>query len=196
MGLSHEEVFHLLRRERLPWFGQSAESLPEVYGTYRKQLVHAAFLLGYSYFESFLTDLIGAILFSRPAMLPRDRKLPYSEIIASQSKADILDQMVKRQILELLYKNMTDIVAELRERYGFTISGEQETELRKASLLRNCIMHNSTRADARLAEFDGFEENEDFELSSGEVHAFGIMLRALVRAMSAEANGKHSIGIE
>jgi hypothetical protein len=196
MGLSHEEVFDLLQKERIPWFGDSAESLPAAYATYRQQVVHSALLLGYSYFESFLTDLLAMILLSRPDMLPKDRKLPYSDVLASGSRAEIVDQMIKREILDLLYKSMGDIVAELRDRYGFTISEEEKRELCRASFLRNCIVHNSARADSRLAEFDGFEENQGFELTSGEVHALGITLRALVRRMSGEANTNHSIGIE
>ena len=196
MELSREEVFELLGRERNVWFDDSPESLPDAYATYRQQVVHSALLLGYSYFENFLMDLLSAILCSRPKMLPEDRKLPYSKIVASASKADIIDQMAKREIHDLLYKSMTDIVKELRNRYGFSISEEEERELCKANLLRNCIMHNSARADSRLAEFNGFEENEEFELTSGDVHELGIKLRTLVRQMSAKANDKHGLGIE
>ena len=196
MGLSHEEVFQLLRRERTPWLGESADSLPEAYTTYRMQVIHSAFLLGYSYFESFLTDLLSAILRSRPTMLRGSRQLSYSQIIAADSKDAILDQIVKRESFDLLYKNMADIVAELRRRYQFTVTPQQETELRKASLIRNCIMHNSCRADARLSEYNQFQEGEDFELSSREVHDFGLTLRALARAMFSEAIRNHGIGVE
>jgi len=103
MGLSHEEVFVLLRQERILWLGNSAERLPNAYGAYRKQVIHSAFLLGYSYFESFLNDLLEAILLSSPEMLPPDRQLKYSEIVASQTKEQILEQMVKRELLDLFY---------------------------------------------------------------------------------------------
>lgn len=196
MGLSHEEVFDLLQQERRVWFGDSEDRLPEAYSAYRKQVTHSAFLLGYSYFESFLTDILGAILHARPSMLPKDRKLPYSDILASDSKSDLLDQMIKREILDLLYKSMPDILAVLQGRYGFTISEEQVAEMSKASCLRNCILHNATRADSRLAQFDGFREGEEFELTSGQVHGFGITLRSLVRTMASQANTNHGIGIE
>lgn len=196
MGLSHEEVFLLLQRERTPWFGESADSLPEAYATYRRQVIHSAFLLGYSYFESFLTDLLSEILYSRPAMLPKERKLSYSQIVMADSKDDILDLMVKRELLDLLYKNMADIVGELRDRYGFSIIPEQETELCKASLIRNCIMHNSSGADARLAAYGQFQEGEQFELTSGEVHDFGLMLRALVKRMFSETEQNYNNGVE
>lgn len=196
MGLSHEEVFKLLQQERAPWLGDSADKLPEVYATYRRQVIHSSFLLGYSYFESFLTDMLKVILSSRPSMLPRDRKLSYREIIKPDSKDEIIGHMVKREILDLLYKNMAEIVGELRKRYGFTVTPEQEAELCKASLIRNCIMHNSSCADARLAEYDGYHEGVEFELSSGKVHDFGIILRSLVRSMASEACENHNIGVE
>lgn len=194
MGLSHEEVFQLLQQKQSPWLGDSADKLPEVYTTYKKQVIHSAFLLGYSYFENFLMDMLKVILRSRPLMLPRDRKISYRQIIDAESKDEIIEYMVNREILDLLYKNMIDIVSELKNRYGFTITPEQEATLCKGSLIRNCIMHNLSRADARLAEYDGFQEGIEFELDSGEVHKFGIILRDLVRSMALEANIKHKSG--
>ena len=196
MGLSHEEVFQLLRRERTLWLGPSAATLPEAYATYRRQVIHSAFLLGYSYFESFLTDLLAAILRARPAMLPNERKLSYSQILAADSKDAIVGQMVKREILDLLYKNMADIVGELRRRYGFTVTSQHEAELCEVSAIRNCMMHNSCRADARLAEYDAFQQGDEFELSSGRVHHFGLTLRALARNMFSEATENHGIEFE
>lgn len=195
MGLSREEIFQLLRQERTPWFGESADRLPEAYATYRRQVIHSAFLLGYSYFESFLTDLIVAILRSRPAMLPKNRQLLYSQVIAADSKDVLIDQMAEREILDLLYKSMADIVSELRDRYGFTITSQQETELCKASLIRNCIMHNSCRADARLAEYDEFQEGYEFEVDSGKVHGFGLTLRALAQSLFSEAQSNYGVGL-
>ena len=196
MGVSHKEVFELLHQERAPWFGDSADKLPELYATYRMQVIHSAFLLGYSYFESFLTDMLKVILRSRPTMLPKDRKLSYRDIIEADSKDEIMDHMINREIFDLLYKNMTVIVSELRKRYNFTVTSEQETELCKISLIRNCIMHNSSCADTRLAEYDGYQKDTKFELSSEQVHSFGIMLRSLVRSMVTEANINHNIEVE
>lgn len=129
-------------------------------------------------------------------MLPKDRQLSYSQIIAADSKDAILDQMVKREILDLLYKNMADIVVALKRRYQFTVTPQQETDLCKASLIRNCIMHNSCRANAQLSEYDQFQEGEEFELSSREIHSFGLTLRELARTMFSEAVRNHGIGVE
>ena len=117
------------------------------------------------------------------------------EAIKAKSKDEIIEHMIKREILDLLYKNATEIATELKDRYGFTITSEQEKELCKASLIRNCIMHNSSCADTRLAQYDGFQDSIEFELSSGQVHSFGIILRALARTMVSEAHVNHSITV-
>lgn len=194
LGISHQEVFDLLRNERGVWLGESAEKIPEAFATYRTHVVHSAFLLGYSYFEGFLTDLLKAILISRPAMLSNDRKISYRDVVEARSRDDILDQIAGREIMDLLYKNMKDIVGDLRKRYGFTVTQEQESEMCRASLIRNCIMHNSSCADSRLGELDGFSEGAAFELRSADVHHYGVVLRNLIRSLVSEANTNHQPG--
>ncbi len=196
LALSREDAFRMLQEHRLTWFAPDEECLPEAYAAYRTQVNHSAFLLGYSYFESFLTDLLSAILRNRPTMLPKDRKVRWSEVIDSADKEELIGRLIRRELLDLLYKSMADIVTELRSRYGFTITEAEETGLRRASLIRNCILHNSSRADARLGDYDQYEEGQEFEVSAQHVHEYGLTLRALVRRMYGEAHKNHGIGGE
>ena len=194
LALSREEAFRMLSEHRVSWFAPDEQALPAAYASYRRQVTHSAFLLGYSYFESFLTDLLSATLRNRPAMLPKDRKISYSEVVDSRDKTELVQRLITRELSDLLYKSMADIIAELRTRYNFTITQDEEVGLCRASLIRNCILHNSSRADVRLAEYDGYDEEQEFELTAQQVHEYGLTLRALVRRMYREAEQNHGIG--
>ena len=91
---------------------------------------------------------------------------------------------------------MSEIVKKLRQSYQLTITETQEYDLCWSSLIRNCIIHNSSRANRLLAEYDGYEEGNEFEISAGDVHSRGIRARELARSMYAEAVEKHGIDVE
>jgi hypothetical protein len=194
LALSREDVFQVLNDHRITWFPTNENVLPTAYTSYRKQVNHSALLLGYSYFESFLTDLLSEILRNRPSMLPKSRKIDYSEILESLDMGSLMNKLIQREIHELLYKNMTDIIKELRSRYNLTVTDKEEREIVIASLVRNCIMHNSARADLRLGAYDSFQEGQEFELSANQVHDYGFTLRAMVRRMYQEAQQNHGVG--
>ena len=196
LSLSREDVFQVLNDNRVTWFAANQKALPAAYTTYRRQINHSAILLGYSYFESFLVDLLTEILRNRPAMLPRGRKVDYSEILDSPDKNALMDKLIQRELHELFYKSMEDIIKELRERYNFTITEEEERRFIEASLIRNCIIHNSSRADSRLSQQGGHPEGEEFEVSAADVHSYGLTARTLVRRMYDEAHANHGVGVE
>jgi hypothetical protein len=196
LSLSREDVFQILNEHRIAWFPENREALPAAYATYRRQINHSAVLLGYSYFESFLVDLLVEILRNRPAMLLKSKKLDYSEILDSPDKRALVDKLIQREIHELFYKSMEEIVEELRKRYNFTITDDEARGLTEASLIRNCIIHNSSRADSRLSSLGKYQKDKEFEVSAGEVHSYGIMLRNLVRRLYQEACENHGVGVE
>ena len=188
---SEKDVFDLLNRERAEWFFHAPEALPRAYELYRKQINHAAIVLGYSYFENFLSELLTEILHSRPEMLPRNKEIMYSDIIGKSSIDDVIEVMIKKELLELFYMSMSDIITKLCEKYNFTINNIESELLCKFSLIRNCIIHNSSCADERLAEYDGFNLGEEFEIRYPEIHEIGLKLRSLVRRMYTEAQENH-----
>jgi hypothetical protein len=136
------------------------------------------------------------ILRNRPAMLPKSKKADYSEILDSPDKKALIDKLIKRELHELFYKSMEEIIEELRQRYNFTITNEEARRLTEASLIRNCIVHNSSRADSRLSSLGNYHKDEEFEVGADEVHSYGIMLRNLVRRMYQEACDNHGVGVE
>lgn len=196
IALSYEDVFRLLNNERAVWFSNNQEALPRAYEVYRKQINHSALILGYSYFENFLNDLIYNVLKSRPSMLPKNKTVTYSDILKRNTIDEVIEAMINKELLELFYKSMSDIVIELRNKYNFTIKDDEKDLLCKGSLIRNCIIHNSSRADNKLANFEGYDAEQEFEISSSELHSFGIILRQIARRIYKEAEDKHLSRIE
>lgn len=110
LAISNEDIFRLINREKNIWFTQNQRtSLPSSYKIYRTQITHSAFLLGYSYFEAFLADLVRQVFMSRPRMLPMDKQLKYGEILKTTNYEAILEMMVEKEIIDLFYKRMDEV---------------------------------------------------------------------------------------
>ena len=85
IGISYRDVFDLIQKEKNIWFHDDQEKLPKTYETYRKQINHSAFILGYSYFEAFLNDLAKEIFLSRPSMLASNKTIKFEDVTNSSS---------------------------------------------------------------------------------------------------------------
>lgn len=187
LALSREDVFQILNEHRVAWFADTPKALPAAYANYRKQINHSAILLGYSYFENFLGELLAGILRNRPSMLPKNKEMKYSEILGSPDMDALIDKLIEREIHALLYKGMAEIIKELRSKFRFTITPEEEHDLIEFSLIRNCILHNSSRCDLRLCRHGDYKEGEEFEVSEGDAHEYGWTIRDLAERMHDEA---------
>ena len=191
IGISREDVFNLIQKKKLVWFPESSQAIPDKYESYRKQINHSAFVLGYSYFEAFLSDLIKGIYLKRASMLPKEKSLKFIEIINAGNYETILEILIKKEIYELFYKNIEEIIKYHEDKLNLIWSKEGKENLVKASYLRNCIIHNMGIADDKLSKFSEYIENEPFELSSDDVHSFGILGRKEARNLWEQAKEKH-----
>lgn len=192
LALSHEEVFNLIKKDYSVWFPESSESgLPDSYSNYQIQVVHSAFLLGYSYFEAFLADLVRDIYLSRPKMLPKDKQLKYAEILNTSDYHAILQLMIEREIIDLFYRRMDEVVEYFEEKLKIKWSSEHKKKILYTSYLRNCILHNLSIVDHRLAKISEYEVGHKIRLTPSNVHSFGIMARNLVEELYKQAADRY-----
>jgi len=114
LALSREDVFQILNEHRVTWFADNPKALPAAYVKYRKQVNHSALLLGYSYLENFLTELLASMLRNRPSMLPKDKKVKYSEIldrfIRDRPHFILIDRKRNLHALVLMRSSVADFV--------------------------------------------------------------------------------------
>ncbi len=192
LAVSHEDVFNLLNKERNIWFTRDqGAALTHSYKIYKTQIVHAAFLLGYSYFEAFLADLVRHVYMSRPEMLPKEKQLKYGEILNTTDYEAILEMMIEREIIDLFYKRIDEVVDYFEKKLNLKWPDSYKQEIVVTSCIRNCIVHNLSRADYRLSKVSEYRIGKKIELSSSEVHEFGIKARDLVRNLFQQASKRY-----
>ncbi|KAA0223409.1 hypothetical protein EDS67_25790 [candidate division KSB1 bacterium] len=192
IGIAHEEVFDLVVKERYSWLPQNNESsFPGTFEIYRTQILRSAFLLGYSYFEVFLSDLSREIYTSNPRILPIDKQIKFSEVFDARSFDNLVDVMINKEIYTLFYQGVDKIAEYFSNKFRLTWPDEIKTKIVHASLVRNCILHNMSRTDDRLARISSCQIGQEIQLSSSDIHEFGIYGRILARQLYNEASARY-----
>ncbi len=192
LAISREDVFNLIKKEKSIWFSPDQEpTFPDSYTIYQMQITHSAFLLGYSYFEAFLADLVREIYLLRPTMLPKEKQLKYADILKTDDYRAILELMIEREIIDLFYKRIDEVVRYFEEKLILKWPDEYKDEIVVTSYLRNCIIHNLSRVDYRLSKVSKYKVGDKIELSSSEVHSFGLKARDLVKNLYKQATKKY-----
>jgi hypothetical protein len=188
LALAHREVFDVVGQGYGDWLSEEQQStLPESFQVFERQVAHGAFLIGYSYVEAFLGDLVRAIYLKNPQMLPRDKELKFSDILDQDGYENVLAYMINKEVRAVFYGSMEQIARYFRERLRLPWSQEHESELVRGSRIRNCFLHNMARADNRLAEITEYREGDEITLSPQEVHDFGWVVRDLAPRLFEEA---------
>ncbi len=171
---------------------EQQNALPHTLGEYRCQVAHSVFLFGYSYFEAFLADLMRAILHRRPAILPQACELKYSEILECGGYDAVIDRMVEKEVLAVFHGSMTDTAAYLAKRLQVPWPEDGgRPALVQASLVRNCLLHNGGRVEARLTQVSTWQAGDRIELSPSDVHEYGIEARDVAERLWHAAQAKH-----
>ncbi len=191
IAISNRDVFKLIQKEKKLWLHDNQDELPKTYEIYRKQIINSAFILGYSYLEAFLSDLARNIFLKRPQMLPSNKTIKFEDIVKTGSYDELLIKMIDKELFELFYKSIDEIVDYFSQKFGLSFSSEEKDKLLEASLLRNCIVHNLGIADARLAQLPGYTKGKEIKIDSYKVHDFGLVARQLARKICQEALEKH-----
>ena len=192
LAISRPGVFSLLQGEGRIWFDQrQRNSFPKTYQVYQKQVCHSAFLLGFSYFEAFLADLVRQIYLRNPRMLPKDKQLKFEEILASETYEGTVNTMVEKEVLALFYRSIGEVSEYFLSKLRLQWPASETTRVVVASHIRNCIVHNNGLADLRLADVTDYKEGAEIVLGEAEVHQYGISARTLARDLYGQAIGRY-----
>ncbi|MBI5870981.1 MAG: hypothetical protein HZB44_08550 [Actinobacteria bacterium] len=177
LSLAHEEVFDVVSSEYDSWVPKDQQdTLPGNFGIYRTQISHAALLLGLSYFEAFLSDVVRLVLRSRPEILPTDKKITFGQLLDIDSEHDVLGLLIEREVLDVMFGSFESIASYFKNRLN--LEWPVSSGLREANLIRNCIIHNMARADTRLvAAASVWTVGQEIALIPSDVHNIGIDVR-------------------
>ncbi|MGB7591199.1 MAG: hypothetical protein WCD04_03935 [Terriglobia bacterium] len=193
LEISRRNVFRLLRARGYVWFYPAQRNtFPKTYQVYQKQVCHSALLLGFSYFEAFLADLVRQIYLCNPKMLPSEKQLKFEEILAARTYEGVLNGMIEKEVMAVFYKSMEDVCEYFRSKLKLELRKGERDCVVVASLLRNCIVHNNGRADSRLARrVTDYREGDEIFLDEAAAHEYGISIRSLARDLYGQATKRY-----
>ena len=184
LALSHREVFDVLKRGYAGWYTDDRRStLPNTFKEYSHQVAHAAFLLGYSYAEAFVTDLICEVYSARRDLLPKEKQLPFGEVLQLSDFEEVVRHMIESTIGDM--NSLEAKVVHLENRFGWQIP--QAARLQDAHVARNALVHNAGHVNREPPEGSRWRSGDRVRLSASDVHEFGILTRAFVREVCERA---------
>lgn len=185
LGLAHEEIFLSLHGNYSGWFSiEQQATLPNSFNEYCTQVSNAAFLLGYSYAEAFITDLIWTIYHCRRDLLPPDKALRFSDLFSLGDYERIIMKMIDSTLGDM--NSLEKKIHHLETRLGLKVP--QAEKLLEAHSARNALVHNSGRVNRPQASTSRWQLGNVIELTGDDVHSFGIIAREYAREVSNKAN--------
>jgi uncharacterized protein YutE (UPF0331/DUF86 family) len=114
---------------------------------YEMGLIHA-----YAIFEGYLAEILRAQLRKYPRQLGGQRKVTYEQVFQALSRDTLIEEMIDREIRDLMYQSVQVVLDRMRDELGFRrLTKEYDDRLNYLSLLRNCLLHNRSRVDVKLA---------------------------------------------
>lgn len=178
------------------------ESVGEVYknqySIYRNQITISAIVLGYAYFEAFLTDLMKICLVKEPKILIpkgkaqiKDKTITYEQLILANSHEKLIEDLVEKEVRSIMYKSMSEILDYLDKKLKLKWDNSTNNEIIIANKIRNCCMHNNCIADKGLSKDDRFTEGQEIILTSSDVHSFGLKARKFTRELWTSAQQQY-----
>lgn len=192
LAAGHEEVFDVLRANENLWFPESQNPLlPKTVEGYKASICHAAFLLGYAHFESFLADLARLIYVKRPSMLPKERTMNFEAILSASSKENLVEVMIASEVRNMFAGPIEDTQKHFQGKLQINWPSDSVLDLVEASRIRNCLMHNGGIVDDRLADGYSWAVGSLICLDTTRVNQFGIGARSVARALWQEVHEKH-----
>lgn len=139
-----EDEFWFFRAFRPGLFDLDKDLPPFVY---EMGVVHA-----YAMFEGYLSDLLRARLRKHPQLLGSHREIKYEQVFAAAHKDELINTMVEREIRDLMYLPFFGLIKKMRDQLGFRfLTDKYDDRVNCLSLLRNCLLHNHSKVDSKLA---------------------------------------------
>lgn len=115
-------------------------------------LLQMAFVHAYTLFESYLRGILSLRVQAHPQQLGLKKQITYGEIFVSDSKEDLMERIVERELSQLMYEPMELLLQKMREIFGFrNLPTTHDDAIRRLAVTRNCLMHNSGKVSDKLA---------------------------------------------
>lgn len=151
------------------------ETMDEVYNSkyenYQNVITTSALILGFTYFEDFVTKMIEKILIEKPELNKKKFNLKdlitigHGNIVEDLAKTHARKMMISEK-MKLIKNNFSAINSDLIDKMEF---------IRK---LRNCIIHENGHVDTELANISSdYTQGDKIILTASKVNEYGLSAR-------------------
>jgi hypothetical protein len=153
-----------------PWYQpEEHPSILDDLHLHKEQVAHAAFLLGYAYFEAFVSDLIWIIYRYRPRFLPSDGSLAYGTVLSADSLEEVLEKMIDQTTGSM---NSLQRKLEHLGKQPFGIGRPCPSLVQESHVARNTLIHNSGRINRIPKGHARWKAGDAISLDCGESYEF------------------------
>ena len=102
--------------------------------------------------ENYLMMILKSRFLIHPKLLSTNKTLTLNDLLTSESKDALFERFVDLEVRELLYLPINGILGKMRDKYGFKkLIKDYDLQIRKISLIRNCLVHNRSIVSDKLA---------------------------------------------
>lgn len=199
LNVSDQKVYEIVKEHQFnsEWIDlndKSYQTVDEIflnnYNVFEEHILKSVLILGYAYCEAFLTDLFKECILMNPKiMIPNGKKsneeknISYLMFLNANSKDDLIEILVEKEIRNLMYKNISEIVDYSEKKLNLKWEEIDVENLKKANKIRNCIMHNNSRVDKSLSLITNENIGEPLKLTLKQIHDFGLTARKISRLL-------------
>lgn len=124
-------------------------------------------------------------------MLPQNKKVTFESIVKAGDYNSVVSCVVQHEIHDAMHNGIANIAEYFDKRFSIVWPESERDTIITTSLIRNCIMHNNSIADDRLAARSDWNTGNSITLSVSDVHGFGISARDLLRHIYTQADERH-----
>lgn len=185
LALAHREIFDLMSSKYYGWYSEDQQhTLPDTYEAYNTQIAHSAFLLGYSYTEAFVTDLMWEVYSTWRDLLPKDKTIMYSEVLSRSDFDNVVKHMIDSTVSDM--NSLEKKLLHMEKRFALQIPKPDLMD--EAHIARNALVHNAGRVNRLGKTTVRWRVEDTITLKVEDVHNFGIMARTYTRQICERAS--------
>jgi len=114
-------------------------------------------------FNCYLSDVLTLVLLSCPDALKSKKSVTYEEVLDCPSRDDVVRLLATKAVDALGHKGFDEVKRFLTDRLGISVSADADAEktVREAIAVRNIVVHNRGRVNARFLQETGMSDVSD-----------------------------------
>ena len=195
MGLRDERFFRELQDNWVDLVGPGEQlAFPTLQGGYEQLILGSALLLGVTYVEAYLGDVLREVFRRKPQILAtREKTIPWEKLVRARSYKRVLGIIIDAELSEFTRLAIDRMVGYFERRFKLEAPDQESMNMvTEASLVRNVIAHNGAVVGAELARHNvRFREGGQLRLEVSQIHEYGLAGRSVLQRLDEQLMNKY-----